>query len=246
MDGAAYTKDSILPLRLDALRFRAGGHDILEPLTMDFEAGLRTLILGPNGAGKSVLLRLCHGLLKPTGGSVTWLGARSADEAKRQQAMVFQRPVMLRRSAYDNVDYALALRGLARTARRERVRAALERTGLARHAERPARVLSGGEQQRLALARVWALRPQVVFLDEPTANLDPQASRQVERIVDAIHEAGSKIVMTTHDLGQARRLSDEIVFLHQGRVLERTPSEAFFDEPRTAAARAFMRGELIA
>jgi len=237
---------TILPLILDGVMFCAGGKTILQPLSAEFGADRRTVILGPNGAGKSVLLRLCHGLLKPSAGQVRWAGARSAQHAKTEQAMVFQRPVMLRRSAYDNVDYALALRRLPRTERRSRVERALEATGLSRLAGQSARVLSGGEQQRLALARAWALRPQVLFLDEPTANLDPQASRQVERIIGAIHDRGSKIIMTTHDLGQARRLSDEIVFLHQGRVLERTPSEAFFDDPRTQEARAFMRGELLA
>ena len=246
MDGRPATIRSILPLILDRLTFSVGGKTILHELSQTFDAGRRTLILGPNGAGKSVLLRLCHGLLQPTSGVVRWAGSTNRDAAAAAQAMVFQRPVMLRRSAYANVDYALSLRGTPRVERRARVMEALHHTGLARLADRPARVMSGGEQQRLALARAWALRPQVLFLDEPTTNLDPQASRQVEHIIDAIHAAGSKIIMTTHDLGQARRLSDEILFLHQGRVLERTPSDRFFDQPQTAEAGAFMRGELLA
>jgi len=237
---------SILPLTLERLSFAVAGKAILHEVNETFEAGKRTLILGPNGAGKSVLLRLCHGLLQPTSGTVRWAETVSRDEAAAAQAMVFQRPVMLRRSAYANIDYALSVRKTPRAERRERVMDALHHAGLSRLAERPARVMSGGEQQRLALARAWALRPQVLFLDEPTANLDPQASRQVERIIDSIHAAGSKIVMTTHDLGQARRLSDEILFLHQGRVLERTASALFFDQPQTAEAGAFMRGELLA
>ncbi len=237
---------TILPLSLEELGFAVGGKQILHGLTATFGAGTRTIVLGPNGAGKSVLLRLCHGLLAPTAGRVRWVGAQSNGDAARHQAMVFQRPVMLRRSAYANVEYALGLRGTSRAERHARVADALEHTGLARLSDQPARVMPGGEQQRLALARVWALRPQVLFLDEPTANLDPQASRQVERIIDDIHAVGSKIIMTTHDLGQARRLSDEIIFLHKGRVLERTPSDAFFDTPQTPEARAFMRGELLA
>jgi tungstate transport system ATP-binding protein len=240
------TGDTILPLSLEALTFAAGGKQILHELTATFGPIERTVILGPNGAGKSVLLRLCHGLLAPTSGQVRWLGAISTEDATSKQAMVFQRPVMLRRSVYANVAYALALRGLRRKERRARVLDALHRTGLDRLADQPARVLSGGEQQRLALARAWALQPQVLFLDEPTANLDPQASHQVETIVGAIHDGGSKIVMTTHDLGQARRLSDEVLFLHQGRVLERTPSHEFFEAPRTPEARAFIHGELLA
>ena len=237
---------TILPLLLDGVAFRVRDKQILHPLSETFDAEKRTVILGPNGAGKSVLLRLCHGLLAPTAGAVRWQGALTADDARRAQAMVFQRPVMLRRSVVANIDYALGLRGISRNDRQSRIEQALAHTGLARLARSPAHVLSGGEQQRLALARVWAVDPQVLFLDEPTANLDPQASRQVENIIGAIHERGSKILMTTHDLGQARRIADEILFLHQGRVLERTPARQFFDEPRTAEAQAFMRGELLA
>jgi tungstate transport system ATP-binding protein len=159
--------------------------------------------------------------------------------------MVFQRPVMLRRSAAANIDYALSLTGLDRATRARRVEEALERTGLAPLARRPARVLSGGEQQRLALARAWALGPDVVFLDEPTASLDPAATRAVEDIVNAFHNSGAKIVMTTHDLGQARRLADEVIFLHRGRMLERESAERFFSAPASAEARAFVRGELL-
>ncbi len=232
---------SILPGRLEALGFEAGGRRLIDGLTLAFEAGPRTVILGPNGAGKSLTLRLAHGLLAPSAGRVVW---RTAG-AGRRQALVFQRPVMLRRSAAANVDYALALRrvtGAERVRRRDKV---LERTGLAELARRPARVLSTGEQQRLALARAWAIEPEVLFLDEPTASLDPAATRAVEAIVNAIHEAGTKIVMTTHDLGQARRLADEIVFLHRGRLVEHAAAETFFDAPASAEARAFLEGDLL-
>jgi tungstate transport system ATP-binding protein len=158
--------------------------------------------------------------------------------------MVFQRPVMLRRSALANVVYALKAAQVPRAERRARAEAALEHVGLSHLAEHPARVLSGGEQQRLALARAWALRPEVLFLDEPTANLDPTATKEVERIIAAIHAAGAKVVMTTHNLGQARRLADEILFIHQGRLAERAPVEAFFKQPASAEAAAFIKGEL--
>jgi tungstate transport system ATP-binding protein len=236
---------SILPLRLDGIGYRAGGVPLLAEVTLAFAAGPRSVVLGPNGAGKSLLLRLCHGLLAPTAGRILWGGGTlGADLVRRQQAMVFQHPVLLRRSIAANVDYALSLRGLARATRRPLVAAALERVGLAALARRPARVLSGGERQRLALARAWALEPQVLFLDEPTASLDPAATRAVEDIIDGFHRAGTKIIMTTHDLGQARRLADEVVFLHQGRVLERAAAADFFAGPASAAARAFLAGEL--
>jgi tungstate transport system ATP-binding protein len=157
---------------------------------------------------------------------------------------VFQRPVMLRRSALANVIYGLAVARIPRAEREPRARAAMERAGLLGIAERPARVLSGGEQQRLALARAWALNPEVLFLDEPTANLDPGATREVEAVIQAIHEGGTKIIMTTHKLGQARRLGDEILFLNQGRLAEHSSAAEFFPKPRSAEADAFIRGEL--
>ncbi len=232
-----------MPLILERVSFAAGGRTILDAVSADISAGTRTVILGANGAGKSVLMRICHGLLAPTGGAVCW-HATGPLPGRRRQAMVFQRPVMLRRSALDNIDYGLALAGVPGGQRDARARAALKRVGLAHLADRAARVLSGGEQQRLALARAWALEPEVLFLDEPTASLDPGASREVEAIIGAIHAAGTKIVMTTHNLGQARRLGDEILFLHQGRLIERAPIERFFKQPATAEAAAFIKGEL--
>ena len=159
--------------------------------------------------------------------------------------MVFQRPVLLRRSVAANVDYALRLRSLSRSERRDRVAEALDHTGLAELAGRSALSLSVGEQQRLALARAWALRPQVLFLDEPTASLDPGATGAVEATMQAIGASGTKLVMTTHDLGQARRLGDEVLFLYQGRLLEQSSSEAFFEQPSSPEAKAFLRGELL-
>ena len=219
----------MLPLRLEAVSFL----NIIPPLTLEVQAGPSTVILGANGAGKSVLMRLMHGLLTPTSGTIRW-------SAKGRQAMVFQHPVMLRRSALANVVYALRLAG-----EDERIAMdALREVGLAHLAHRPARVLSGGEQQRLALARAWALHPEVLFLDEPTASLDPSAAREIENIIRAFDAAGTKIVMATHNLGQARRLADEVIYLHQGRVLERTPVAEFFSRPATAEAAAFIKGEL--
>lgn len=235
---------AILPLVLEEVVYQVGRARLIDRLSFTLQAGPRTIILGPNGAGKSLTLRLCHGLIRPTAGRVIW-GGPGAAQAPRRQAMVFQRPVMLRRSAAANVDYALSLTGLDRRARRARLVEALEATGLKALARRPARVLSGGEQQRLALARAWALKPDVLFLDEPTASLDPAATRAVEEIVDAFHAYGAKIVMTTHDLGQARRLSDEVIFLHRGRLVERAPAEQFFSAPQSSEARAFIRGELL-
>jgi tungstate transport system ATP-binding protein len=231
---------SFLPLRLEAVSYAAGGRTIIEPVDLALQAGASTIILGANGAGKSVLMRLMHGLLAPSAGRVRW----NENGARRRQAMVFQRSVMLRRSALANVVYALEAAGVAATERTGLAREALAEVGLAHVAARPARVLSGGEQQRLALARAWALHPEVLFLDEPTASLDPGATREIESVIRAFDAAGTKIVMSTHSLGQARRLGDEVVFLHQGRVAERAPVDTFFKQPASAEAAAFIKGEL--
>ena len=230
----------ILPLRLEGVSFAAGGRTIIEPLTLTLEAGASTIILGANGAGKSVLMRLMHGLLAPSTGRVAW----SNNGPRWRQAMVFQRPVMLRRSALANVLYALDAAGVFAADRARSAREALAEVGLSHVAERPARVLSGGEQQRLALARAWALHPEVLFLDEPTANLDPGATHEIENVIRAFDASGTKIVMSTHSLGQARRLGDEVIYLHQGRVLERAPIERFFPQPASPEATAFVKGEL--
>ncbi len=234
------TKRAGLPIvasRVDVVR-RATR--VLHRIDVRIEAGSRTFILGPNGAGKSTLLRVLHGLVEPTQGSVTWGASTSRGPA---QAMVFQRPVMLRRSAKANIAHALALAGVGGREAASRIDAALESVGLASIADRPARVLSGGEQQRLALARAWALDPTILFLDEPTASLDPPSARAVEAIVERIHAAGTTIVMTTHHLTQAKRLATEVILLSDGAVAEQTDAQTFFREPRSAFGRAFLEGE---
>jgi tungstate transport system ATP-binding protein len=222
-------------LELQGLALSENSVQIIADVTLKVGAG-RTAILGPNGAGKSSLLRLMHGLLKPTGGRLIWPQTLT-------QGMVFQRPVMLRATALANVEYGLALRGIPLIQRREMATAALHRVGLPDLAHRPARRLSGGEQQRVALARAWALEPQLLFLDEPTASLDPASSREVERIINQIASTGTRIVMTTHNLGQARRIAEEVIFIDGGRVAEQTPVEDFFRRPKTAAAQAFLHEE---
>ena len=234
---------ALLPLSLENLVFVAGGRRIIDGVTLRIHPGLRCVIVGPNGAGKSVLLRLCHGLLHPTAGTIRWHWPEFARVPGRQ-AMVFQRPVMLRRSALANVVYALKVARVPSELCVERAREALRKVGLDSLAASPARVLSAGEQQRLALARVWALKPEILFLDEPTANLDPAAAHEIEKVILAMHESGTKIVLVTHNLGQARRLGDEILFLHHGRLVERTPAARFFRRPESPEAARFLEGEL--
>lgn len=237
------TMRSLLPLRLVDVSYEAGGKQLLDRVNLTIDAGPRTIVLGPNGAGKSILMRVCHRLLQPTSGQVLFNGPEMLD-GRCRHAMVFQRPVMLRRSALDNVAYGLALSGMRRPQRLREAQEALERVGLGHLATQPARTLSGGEQQRLALARASALRPELLLLDEPTANLDPSAAQGIEAAIQRMHEAGTKVVLITHNLGQAHRLGDEVVFLDAGRVTEQAPVQQFLQSPASPQAAAFIKGEL--
>jgi tungstate transport system ATP-binding protein len=231
-----------LPIVARDVRVARGDATLLDHVDLTIPAGQRTFILGPNGSGKSTLLRVLHGLQRPTAGQVLWGGTATHPPG---QAMVFQRPVMLRRSAAANLRYALALSGVRGAEAERRIDEALGEVGLRHLRGRAARALSGGEQQRVALARAWSLAPEVLFLDEPTASLDPTATRAVEDIVRDIHARGTTIVMTTHNLAQAKRLADSIVFLHGGRVTEHTPVDEFFRAPRSPEAQTLLEGERL-
>lgn len=234
---------SILPLHVDGVCFAAAGRNLVDAASFSVPPGGLTVLLGPNGAGKSLMLRLCHGLLRPSAGAVRW--ASGAGGRAKRHAMVFQKPIMLRRSVEANIAHALAAAGHSGPERRSRGREALARFGLSDRATQAARLLSGGEQQRLAIARAWALRPELLFLDEPTSKLDPAATRQIEELLAGLVAEGITVMMSTHDLGQARRLADRVLFLHRGRLIEDAPAESFFAGPRAAEARAFLAGELI-
>jgi tungstate transport system ATP-binding protein len=234
---------SILPLTVEAAAFSGDGKLLVEPNSFTIPAGGLTVLLGPNGAGKSLTLRLCHGLLTPSRGAVRW--AAGAEGRAKRHAMVFQKPIMLRRSVEANITHALAAAGANSPERKARAAQALQRFGLAERASQPARLLSGGEQQRLAIARAWALRPELLFLDEPTSQLDPTATRQIEELLSGLVAEGITVMMSTHDLGQARRLADRVLFLHRGRLVEDALAKDFFAGPHSAEARAFLAGELL-
>ena len=236
--------EAALPLAFENLCFEAGGKPLLTDLCCRIEAGGISVLLGPNGAGKSLWLGLAAGLREPSSGRVRWLGPGGALGAR--WAIVRQRPVLLRRSVRANLAYPLALRGVPRDARRARIERGLASARLAELAERPARSLSVGEQQRVAIARAAVLDPEVLFLDEPAASLDPGATAALEAQVQTLVRLGTKIVMATHDLAQARRMASEVLFLHRGRLLEQGPASAFFSEPRSVEARKFLAGEILA
>jgi tungstate transport system ATP-binding protein len=232
-----------LPIMLTDVSVRAGEVTIVDRVTLKLRSGAPSVIIGPNGAGKTTLLRILMGLIPPGSGAVTWGGREHAPPHRR--AFVFQRPAMLRRSAAGNIAYALAAAGHPRHGRAERSADLLRLVGLTALRDRPARRLSGGEQQRLALARALARDPEVLFLDEPTASLDPAATKAIEDLVATIAARGIKVVMSTHDLAQARRLAGEIVLMHRGRIIESRDATAFFSFPDTPEGRAFIAGELL-
>jgi tungstate transport system ATP-binding protein len=243
MGGMMRAPVSDLPIVLEEVCVTAREVTILDRISLALAAGSPTVLIGPNGAGKTTLIRLAMGLISPARGHITW-GSRE-HVAPTHRAIVFQRPVMLRRSAAGNIRYALAAADVPRAARAGRVDELLALVGLIGLGDRPARKLSGGEQQRLALARALAKEPQVLFLDEPTASLDPAATKAVEDVIRAVALRGIKVVMSTHDLGEAKRLAGEIVLMHRGRIIERAQSQAFFSAPKTEQARAFIAGELL-
>jgi tungstate transport system ATP-binding protein len=232
-----------LPIKLLEVGIVAGEVTILDDISLTLDGGPPTVLIGPNGAGKTTLLRAAMGLIPASSGRISWGGKESAEPKRR--AIMFQRPTMLRRSTAGNVRYALAAASVPRGERNERIAELLDLVGLEGLECRPARRLSGGEQQRLSLARALARDPAVVFLDEPTASLDPHATKAIEDIVCAVTRLGVKVVMSTHDLGQAKRLAGNVVLLHRGRLIENSSAAEFFERPRTQEARKFIAGELL-
>jgi len=216
---------------------------ILNCVTLTVASGSPTILIGPNGSGKTTLLRAAMGIIPLSSGRITW-GDRERDRPPTR-AIMFQRPAMLRRTAAANVRYALAASSIPRAQRRERTAELLTLVGLHELGSRPARSLSGGEQQRLALARALARDPSVLFLDEPTASLDPYSTKAIEDIVRTVSARGVKVMMSTHDIGQAKRLAGDVVLLHRGRLIENSPATEFFATPHTEEARRFIAGELL-
>ena len=234
---------SDLPIEFENVTVAVGTVTILDRITLTLMPGAPTVLVGPNGSGKTTLLRAAMGLIVPSHGRITWGGREKSPPTRR--AIVFQRPVMLRRSAGANIRYSLRAAGVARADRKSRVCELLGLIGLDHLIDRPARRLSGGEQQRLALARALARDPAVLFLDEPTASLDPAATKALEDVVQAISQRGIKVVMSTHDLGEARRLASDIVMLHHGRLIETGAVSSFFNTPQSDEAKKFIAGELL-
>lgn len=228
---------------LHAVVLERRGRRLLDALTLAIPPTGTTAVMGPNGAGKSLTLRVLAGLIAPDAGTVSWRD--SPERAAHSVALVFQKPVLLRRSVRANLMHALRIYGTARKQRRERVDELLSMAELEHLADRPARVLSGGEQQRVAMVRALAARPAFLLLDEPTASLDPHATAAIEALIVSASNAGTKAVLVTHDRGQAQRLARDVVFLHLGKMIETTPAAEFFRQPRSQEATAYLEGRLL-
>ena len=233
----------MMPLALTGATVRRKGKTLLGPIDLALKPHGLTIVIGPNGSGKTTLLRVMHGVERLSAGSARW--AVPEEEARARQAYVFQSPIVLRRSVLDNLCYPLKL---MKTARRDRIAAATrwaERIGLSNALTTPATRLSGGERQKLALARALIRSPDVLFLDEPCANLDGRATRDIEALLLEARSAGTRIVMATHDMGQARRLATDLIFMVSGRVHEQGPAETVFNNPRTPELHAFYQGDIV-
>ena len=232
---------SILPLTLDKATARMRGKKLVGPVSFTLAPEGFTMVIGPNGAGKTTLLRLMHGLQRCASGHVTW----AKPEARNKQAFVFQSPIMLRRSVLDNLAYPLRLRGMGKAAARAKAAQCAGNFGLESLLESWAPLLSGGEKQKLSLARALITAPEILFLDEPCASLDGRATREIEAILQQVQARGTRLVMSTHDMGQARRLAGDVIFMLHGMVHEHADAEPFFTSPQTPEAKAFINGEIV-
>ena len=234
---------ALFPLTVRAAATSRRGKVLVGPVDLTLQGQGACMVIGPNGSGKTTLLRLLHGAARLSAGEIRW--ACPMAQARHHQAFVFQRPVMLRRSVEENLIYPLIIRGVRRAEARAQARDWAARVGLADMLARPAPVLSGGEQQKLALARALIGAPKLLFLDEPCAALDGRAMREIEDILINAKSSGTRLIMSTHDMGQARRLADEVVFLLRGQVHECGPAAAFFDQPVTPQGQAFLKGDIV-
>lgn len=234
---------SILPLHARDLKVRKSRRMLLDGVSLSLSGIGTTIVLGPNGAGKSTLLKTLHGMERLAGGDIQW--ALPDKQARDRQAFVFQTPILMRRTVLENVAYPLRLQGTPRAEAHRIATQWLKRVHLGKAVNQRAADLSGGERQKMALVRALVRNPEVLFLDEPCANLDGRATREIEDLLQEVHAAGTRLIMATHDLGQARRLAHDVIFLHKGKLLEQTIAATFFENPTTAQARAFLNGDIV-
>ncbi len=234
---------SLFPLEVKDAKTRRRGKVLVGPVDLTLAGPSSTVVIGPNGSGKTSLLSMLHGTARLSQGTLRW--SCSLAEARAKQSYVFQRPIMLRRSVIENIAYPLAIRGIGRDARRAQATHWAERLGLSGHLDQSALSLSGGERQKLALARALIAEPELLFLDEPCAALDSASMRVIEEVLADVRANGTSLVIATHDMGQAKRLADDVIFLLHGEIHETGPAERFFAGPKTEAAVGFLRGDIV-
>lgn len=234
---------ALFPLIVKGAETRRHGKTLVGPVDLTLDGSGATVVIGPNGAGKTTLLNLLHGTARLHKGSIEW--RVDTQTARRAQSFVFQRPIMLRRSVAANLAYPLSVRRTPRGEIEKKVAHWAEQVGLAGMLDRQAPALSGGEQQKLALARALITEPELLFLDEPCASLDGPATRDIENILKTVSSEGTCLILATHDMGQARRLADQVIFLRGGKIAETAPAPRFFDHPITSEASAFLNGDIV-
>ena len=234
---------SIFPLTIESLSVRRRGKTILRDISVRLKEGGFTMVMGPNGAGKTTFLRALHGLERPASGTIAW--NLNEHDARNRRALVFQTPIMMRRTLLQNIAYPLQVRGIKKAVALEQAEDWAGRVGLGDSLHRDATHLSGGERQKLAIARALVTGPDILLLDEPATNLDGAATREIEAILKDAHKNGATIIMATHDIGQAKRLSSDVIFFHNGRLTEHSASPDFFKKPGSEPAQAYLKGEIV-
>ena len=232
--------NNMFPLTLSNLSVRHRGKTVLGPIDLVIDQGGPTMVIGPNGSGKTTLLRVMHGIEHISEGTVDW-----AQPDHANHAYVFQSPVVLRRTVAENLSYPLSLINLPKLEINAAVEYWIERIGLGKVANRSATRLSGGERQKLAIARALIRNPEVLFLDEPCSNLDGQSTREIETLLLKTATAGTRVIMATHDMGQARRLAADVIFMKSGRIAETGLAPDVFDAPQTPDLQAFLKGDIL-
>lgn len=234
---------SILPINVRDAVVKKRRQILLGPISLALPEHGFTMVIGPNGAGKTTLLRLIYGLEFPKHGDISWNLPKS--EVQKHQAFIFQTPIMMRRSVVDNICYPLLTRGINKSAAQEQAKQWAQKVGLGEMCARDAMVLSGGEKQKLAIARALIIKPQILFLDEPTTNLDGKSTREIEELLLQTYHNGTRIVMTTHNLAQAKRLASDIIFLNKGQLMEQGTADAFFNQPSSSTIQQFLHGDIL-
>ena len=235
-------RHDLTPIQFVDVSVVLGQKLILDKINCKIKSNSITAVLGPNGAGKSIFLQTINGLISIQSGRLTFNSMEKNQEIRKQQALVFQNPVLLRRTVMANMQFVLNLRNRESN---QLLKNILDKVGLEGYEKKSARLLSGGEKQRLSMARALVVNPHLLLLDEPTANLDPYSLNLIEDLVLEENSIGKTVIFTTHDMSQAKRLATDVIFLNKGKVLEQTVSKTFFKSPKTLEAQKYINGEIL-